>query len=114
MAIVTAKRDHKLASLLSDTNHFQLEEDVIRFTPSRLTKMDQPGPLCPPFYVKPWKEGLSICPVETVRLILQGRGCLRLTHNTIFFSWMHPHNQSLPFNIVSFKLASRRLPVPPD
>jgi hypothetical protein len=31
--------------------------------------------------------------VETVRLILQGRGCLRLTHNAIFFSWMHSHDQ---------------------
>jgi hypothetical protein len=40
MAIVTAKRAHELASLLSDTNHFRLEDDVIRFTLSRLTKMD--------------------------------------------------------------------------
>jgi hypothetical protein len=46
MAIVTAKRAHelasllsnKLASLLSDANHFRWEDDVIRFTPSRLTK----------------------------------------------------------------------------
>jgi hypothetical protein len=27
--------------------------------------------------------------VETVRLILQGRGRLRLMHDAIFFSWMH-------------------------
>jgi hypothetical protein len=92
MAIVTAKRAHKLASLLSDTNHFRSEDGIIRFAPSCLTKMDRPGPLCPPFCVKPWKEGLSIFPVETVRLILQERGCLRLTHNAIFFSWMHPRD----------------------
>jgi hypothetical protein len=30
--------------------------------------------------------------VETVRLILQGRGRLRLTHKAIFFSWMHLRN----------------------
>jgi hypothetical protein len=36
MAIVTAKRALELASLLSDTNHFRLEVDVIRFSPSRL------------------------------------------------------------------------------
>jgi hypothetical protein len=28
--------------------------------------------------------------VETVRLILQGKGRLRLVHNAIFFSWMLP------------------------
>jgi hypothetical protein len=47
---------------------------------------DYSGPIRPPFRVKPWKEGLRICPVETVRLILQGRGCLHLTHCAIFFS----------------------------
>jgi hypothetical protein len=31
--------------------------------------------------------------VETVRLILQERDGLRLSHNAIFFSWMHPHDQ---------------------
>jgi hypothetical protein len=36
MAIVTAKRTLELASLLSGTNHFRLEVDVIRFSPSRL------------------------------------------------------------------------------
>jgi hypothetical protein len=40
------------------------------------------------FSFRSWKDGLSFCPVETVRLILQGRGCLRLTQNAIFFSWM--------------------------
>jgi hypothetical protein len=118
MAIVTAKRAHELASLLSDANHFRWEGDAIRFTPSHLTKTDRPGHLCSPFYVKPWKEDLSVCPVETVRLILQERDRLRLSHNAIFFSWMHPHDQldaaAAVFNIVSFKLASRRLPVPPD
>jgi hypothetical protein len=41
-----------------------------------------------PFSVRLWKDGLSFCPVETVSVILQGRGCLRLTQNAIFFSWM--------------------------
>jgi hypothetical protein len=93
MAIVTAKRAHELASLLSDANHFRWEGDVIRFTPTRLTKTDRPGHLCSPFYVKPWKEDLSICPVETVCLILQERDRLCLQHDAIFFSWIHPHNQ---------------------
>jgi hypothetical protein len=84
MAIVTAKRAHELASLLSDANHF---------TPTCLTKTDRPGHLCPPFYVKAWKKDLSICPVETVCLILQERDRLHLKHNAIFFSWMHPHDQ---------------------
>jgi hypothetical protein len=45
----------------------------------------------PPFYVKPWKEDLCICSVETVRLILLERNHLCLQHNAIFFSWTHPH-----------------------
>jgi hypothetical protein len=53
MAIAIAKRAHELASLLSDANHFRWEGDAIRFTPTRLTKTDRPGHLCPPFYVKP-------------------------------------------------------------
>jgi hypothetical protein len=92
MAIATAKRAHELASLLSDANHFRWEGDVIRFTPTRLTKTDRPGHLCPPFYVKPWKDDLSICPVETVRLILLERDRLCLQHDAIF-SWIHPHKQ---------------------
>jgi hypothetical protein len=93
MTIATAKRVHELASLLSDGKHFRWEDDAIRFSPSRFTKMDRPGHLCPPFYVKPWKEDLSICPVETVRLILLERDRLSLQHNAIFFSWTHPHKQ---------------------
>jgi hypothetical protein len=93
LAIVTAKRASELVSLLSDANHFQWEGENIRFTPSRLTKTDRPGHLSPPFYVKPWKEDLCICPVETVRLILLECNRLCLQHVAIFFSWTHLHKQ---------------------
>jgi hypothetical protein len=71
----------------SGTNHFQLESGFIRFSPFHLFFRVRSGPVCP-FSVRPWKDGLSFCPVETVRLILLGRGCLRLTQNAIFSSWM--------------------------
>jgi hypothetical protein len=71
----------------SGTNHFRLEFGFIRFSPFHLFFRDHSDPVCP-FSVRPWKVGLSFCPVETVRLILQGRGRLRLTQNAIFFSWM--------------------------
>jgi hypothetical protein len=77
-----------LASLLSGSILFWLEVVVLRFSPSRLI-LRTVQVLCAPFLCQTLKEGLSICPVETVRLILQGRGRLRLTHNAIFFSWMH-------------------------
>jgi hypothetical protein len=41
IAIVTVKKAHELASLLSNANHFRWEGDVIRFTPTRLTKTDR-------------------------------------------------------------------------
>jgi hypothetical protein len=71
----------------SGTNHFRLEFGFICFYPFRLFFRVHSGPVCP-FSVRPWKDGLSFCPVETVRLILWGRGLLRLTQNAIFFSWM--------------------------
>jgi hypothetical protein len=91
MALATAKRASELVSLLSDANHFRWEGENIRFTPSRLTKTDRLGHLSPPFYVKPWKEDLCVCPVETVRLILLERNRLCLQHSVIFFSWTFPH-----------------------
>jgi hypothetical protein len=91
MALTTAKRPSILVALLCDDNHFRWEGDNLRFVPSRLTKTDRPGHLAPPFYVKPWKEDLCICPVETVRLILIEHDRLHLQHSAIFFSWTFPH-----------------------
>jgi hypothetical protein len=91
MALATAKRASELVALLSDDSHFRWESENIRFVPSRLTKTDRLGHLSPPFYVKPWKEHLCVCPVETVRLILLERNCLCLQHSAIFFSWTFPH-----------------------
>jgi hypothetical protein len=101
----------------SGTNHFRLESGFIRFS------------LCRPlffvgsfqvqfalFSVRPWKDGLSFCPVEAAWLILQVRGHLRLVQNAIFFSWMRLLDAAV-FNCriftLSLELASGRLPVPP-
>jgi hypothetical protein len=100
MALTTAKRPSELVALLCDNNHFRLEGENLRFVPSRLTKTDRPGHLFPPFYVKPWKEDLCVCPVETIRLILLERSRLRLQHSAIFFSWTFPHN---PLDAAAFE-----------
>jgi hypothetical protein len=100
MALTTAKRPSELVALLCDDNHFRWEGENLCFVPSRLTKTDHPGHLSPPFYVKPWKEDLCVCLVETVRLILLERTCLRLQHSAIFFSWTFPHN---PLDATAFK-----------
>jgi hypothetical protein len=71
----------------SGTIHFRLEFGFIRFSPFRLFFRVHSGPVCP-FSFRPWKVGLSFCPVETVRLIPQGRRRLRLMQNAIFFSSM--------------------------
>jgi hypothetical protein len=72
----------------SGTNHFWMEFGFIRFSLFRLFCRVLFGSSLPLVSVRPWKDGLSFRPVETVRLILQGRGCLCLTQNTIFFNWM--------------------------
>jgi hypothetical protein len=100
IAIVTAKKPSELVALLCDDNHFRREGENLRFVPSRLTKTDRPGHLAPPFYVKPWKEDLCVCPVETVRLILLERDHLRLQHSAIFFSWTFPHK---PLDAATFE-----------
>jgi hypothetical protein len=100
MAIATAKRPSELVALLCDNNHFRREGENIRFVPSCLTKTDRPGHLAPPFYVKPWKENLCVCPVETVRLILLERDRFRLQHSAIFFSWTFPHK---PLDAAAFE-----------
>jgi hypothetical protein len=91
MSLATAKRASELVALLCDDTHFRWEGENLRFIPSRLTKTDRPGHLTPPFYVKPWKDDLCICPVETVRLILKERDRLRLDHSALFFRWTFPH-----------------------
>jgi hypothetical protein len=73
------------------TTPFRREGENLRFVPSRLTKTDRPGHLTPPFYVKPWKDDSCVCPVETVRLIMEERDRLRLQHSALFFSWTFPH-----------------------
>jgi hypothetical protein len=92
MALATAKRAFELVALLCDDTHFRWEGDNLRFVPSRLTRLDRPGHLTPPFYVKPWKDGLCVCPVETVRLILKERDRLHLHHSAVFFSWSFPQH----------------------
>jgi hypothetical protein len=66
--------------------------------------MDRPGHLAPPFYVKPWKEDMSICLVETVRLIMMERDRLHLQHSAVFFSWTFPHK---PLDAAAFKCCIR-------
>jgi hypothetical protein len=77
---------------MCDDNHFRWERENLRFVPSRLTKTDRSGHHAPPFYVKPWKEDLCVCPVETVHLILLERDRLGLQHSAVFFSWSFPHH----------------------
>jgi hypothetical protein len=71
----------------SGTNHFWLEVGFIRFSPSACF-LGTTQVQFAPFSVRLWNDGLSFCPVETVRLILQGRVRLHLAQNAIFFSWM--------------------------
>jgi hypothetical protein len=91
MALATAKRASELMALLCVDAHFCWEGKILRFIPSNLTKTNRPGRLAPPFCVKPWKDDLCVCPVESVRLILEERVCLRLQHSALFFQWSFPH-----------------------
>jgi hypothetical protein len=104
MALTTAKRAAELVALLCDDTHFHKEGDNLRFVPSRLTKTDRPGHLTPPFYVKPWKDNLCVCPVETIRLILKERDRLHLQLSAVFFSWTFPHH---PLDAAAFERCIR-------
>jgi hypothetical protein len=104
MALTTAKRASELVALLCDDTHFRSEGEFLRFIPSRLTKTDHPGHLAPPFYVKPWKDDMSICPVETVRLIMVERDRLHLQHSAVFFLWTFPHK---PLDAAAFERCIR-------
>jgi hypothetical protein len=92
LAIVSAKRAHELVSLCSDANHLQFQGDALRFVPSCLSKTDRAGHLCSPFSIKPWKEDLSVCPVETISQILKEKSSLDIRHNFIFFNWSPPYD----------------------
>jgi hypothetical protein len=104
MALTTAKRASDLVALLCDDTHFRWVGDLLCFVPSRLTKMDRPGHLAPPFYVKPCKEDLCVCLVETIKLILKERDRLRLQHSAVFFSWTYPHK---PLDAAAFECCIR-------
>jgi hypothetical protein len=100
LALTTAKRAAELVALLCDDAHFRWEGENLCFVPSRLTKTDRPGHLTLPFYVKPWKDDLCVCPVETVRLILKERDHFYLQHSALFFSWTFPHH---PLDAAAFE-----------
>jgi hypothetical protein len=104
MALTTAKRASQLVALSCDDTHFQWEGDYARFVPLRLGKTDRPGHLAPPFYVKPWKDDLCVCPVEVIRLILKERDRLHLQHSAVFFSWTFPHK---PLDPAAFECCIR-------
>jgi hypothetical protein len=61
MALVSAKRALDPASLLSGTNHFQLEVDVIRFSPFRLY-LGTAQVLFAPFQCQNLERGLKLLP----------------------------------------------------
>jgi hypothetical protein len=61
MAIVSAKRALDPASLLSGTNHFRLEVDVIRFSPFRLY-LGTVQVLFAPFQCQTLERGLELLP----------------------------------------------------
>jgi hypothetical protein len=92
MALATAKRAVELVALLCNDTHYRWEGYNLRFVPSRLTRTDRPGLLTPPSASSPWKDGLRVCPVETVRLILKERDRLHLQHSAVFFSWSFPQH----------------------
>ena len=94
MALATARRASDLMALLCVDAHIRREDWILRFIPSDLTKTDRPGRLTPPFCVKPWKDDLCVCPVESVRLILKERDWLRLQLGAFFFRWSFPHQPS--------------------
>jgi hypothetical protein len=104
MALTTAKRAAELVALLCDDTHFRWEGDNLRFVPSRNSKMDRPGHLTLPFYVKLWMDDLCVCPVETVSLILKERDRLHLKHSAVFFSWTFPHH---PLDAAAFERCIR-------
>jgi hypothetical protein len=56
MAIVSAKRALELASLLSGTNHFWLEVDIIHFSASRLNLRTVQVLFAPLFVSNPGKR----------------------------------------------------------
>jgi hypothetical protein len=91
VALITAKRPSGLAALLCDGILFRWGGVNLCFVPSRLTKAVHPGLFAPPVCVKPWKEGLCVCPVEAVRPFLLERVRLGLQRCAIFFSWTFPH-----------------------
>jgi hypothetical protein len=94
MALSTAKGASELMALLFVDAHFSWEGKNLRFIPSNLSQTDRPGRLTPPFCVKPWKDDLCVCPVESVRLIMEERDCVRLQHSAFFFQWSFPHQPS--------------------
>jgi hypothetical protein len=90
----------ELFVLFSDNVHLQFQGVLLRITPSRLSKTDRPGHVGKPYFIRPWAEDLSICPVNTVRLILEKKMHLHVRHNFLFFHWTPPYN---PMDVDSFQ-----------
>jgi hypothetical protein len=87
--ILSAKRPSEVAHLLSDPDHLQFGDHVLRIIPSKdfLSKTDRHNHSCPQYFVRSCPEDQSICPTQTVKLIQEAklefgfsiRGCFSAT-----------------------------------
>ena len=92
LMIQSAKRPSEVAHLLSDPSHLQIGVDSLRIIPSKdfLSKTDRHNHSCPPYFVRSCPADLSICPIETVKLIKEAKLKLGVQHKRLFFSHRPP------------------------
>jgi hypothetical protein len=92
--VLSAKRPSEVAHLLSDPQHLQFGDNVLRIIPSKdfLSKTDRPSHSCPEYFVRSCPEDQSICPTRSVNDILDAKLELGIHHKRLFFNHKPPYD----------------------
>ena len=93
LAIASSRRPSELASLRFSDSFMTLNDDFVRFIPSRLSKTDRQNYLGHPIVIRRLPSDTSMCPVAALEDFLAVRRPLTASHDYLFCDFRPPHSK---------------------
>ena len=93
LAIASSRRPSELASLRFSDSFMTLNDDFVRFIPSRLSKTDRQNYLGHPIVIRRLPSDTSVCPVAALEDFLAVRRTLTASHDYLFCDFRPPHSK---------------------
>ena len=93
LAMASSRRPSELASLRFSDSFMTLNDDFVRFIPSRLSKTDRQNYLGHPIIIRRLPTDVSMCPVAALEDFLVVRRSLTDSHDYVFCDFRPPHSK---------------------